>query len=76
MRRTAVLAGTYRQFLDWCREHKVSPDSDLVFDVTSPSSLRGRSNVELVRIGTWYERRDLWEIEEQIAFLAALGLAT
>jgi hypothetical protein len=69
--KTAVIAGNYRQFTDWCREHEVSPHSPQVIYATS-QSLRGRRNVKVERTGTWYERDDLREIEHDLVLANVL----
>lgn len=64
--RTAVIAGTYSQFLDWCRERGLNPRSrDLIF-VLSADWLQGQRDLEVVRTGTWADRRDLDEIEDML----------
>jgi hypothetical protein len=67
-RKVAVIAGSYDQFLHWCREQAVSPHSPDVLYAT-PESLRGRSDLEVRRVGTWAERRDLAEIENVLRYV-------
>jgi hypothetical protein len=62
---TAVVAGDYRQFCDWCREQGADPRSPEVLYAT-PTSLRGRRLVAVEYTGTWYQREDLREIEQEL----------
>jgi len=68
----AVIAGNYREYLDWCREQGITPHDRGVFYAT-PLSLRGRGNLAVVRTGSWRGRDDLDEIERllRIADLAS-----
>lgn len=65
---TAVIAGNYTQFVFWCAEHDVSPRSASVLYATA-QSLRGRSDMDIVRIGNWYGRDDFPEIRHRLAVL-------
>lgn len=64
-RRIAVIAGSRREYDDWCRQQEISPRTGGAFYAT-PMSLRGYSDVEVARTGTWRERRDLAEIERAL----------
>jgi hypothetical protein len=64
----AVVAGNYPEFVNWCREQGVSPQSHEVVYAT-PERLRGWSDVEVCRTGTWWERDDLGEIVETLRFV-------
>jgi hypothetical protein len=71
-RRTAVIAGNYQQFIYWCREQGISPHSRQVI-YASPERLRGYSNLAIERVGTWYERDDIREIEEELRIVNRFG---
>lgn len=62
----AILAGTYQQFLNWCKENMVSPLSRDVFYIADRDSLLGLHDVEVIKYGTWYERTDLEDIEQAL----------
>ncbi len=64
----AVIAGNYHQFVSWCRDQGISPGRHDVLYAT-PERLRGRNDVEVLRVGTWYERDDLREIEDVLRFV-------
>ena len=68
----AVIAGRYPEYAEWCRERGISPRTGPAFYVTL-ASLRGRRDVEVVRVGTWPEREDLPEIEEMLAVINRTG---
>jgi hypothetical protein len=68
----AVIAGNYKQYVDWCREQEISPRTGDAFYAT-PESLRGRNEVRTVRTGTWQERDDLREIEETLLVVNRFG---
>lgn len=63
-----IIAGNYRQFLNWCYENKINAHSRDVLYVSDFHSLKGlRLKKEQVHyIGTWYERRDINEIEDEL----------
>lgn len=64
--RVLVLAGSYGQFRHWCLENHVSPtDSDRVRYISSVRTLQGARHYDFVRYGTWFERTDLEDIEDQ-----------
>lgn len=57
MKTTIVLAGSYQQFLDWCRENQRSPRGRGLVCASEPHHLRGLhpKDVEIVLAGA-YER--------------------
>ena len=63
-----VVAGNYPEFVSWCRGQGVSRLSREVVYAT-PERLRGLSDVEVCRTGSWYERDDLTEIVETLRFV-------
>ena len=69
-----VIAGNYRQFCHWCSVNEVyRRDPNVVYASSSERLLGISGAVEVVRIGTWYERSDLREIEASIACIQAKG---
>ena len=66
MNRTFVIANGFSQFRSWCRENKVSPDSPLVCYIADGEAdkLRGIRNPTVVYYGTYYERKDFFDIKE------------
>lgn len=58
-----VLAENYQQFRAWCEDTRTAP-RDAVF-VNLAESIRGFiiPASAVVRYGTWYERKDIKEIE-------------
>ncbi len=70
-KRIVVIAGNRRQFKDWCRARSLNPNLTLCVTSAYESSryLRGyRGDVSVVRVGTWYELRDLRQIEDTIRY--------
>lgn len=66
LRRVAVIAGNYREFVAWCRENGHPLRGGLVFYATD-DALCAASGVDVVRTGTWQLRRDLAEVESALA---------
>lgn len=73
-----VLAGNYRQFEDWCREQRISLRQlhvHRVVYVAGTHHLNGLGPVEVVRVGTWYDRpldllRAVQDVEARSATLS------
>jgi len=60
-----ILAGNGQQASEWQRENKL--DSRTCRYIRDEYILRGvKGPIEIVKVGTWYERGDLKEIEEQL----------
>lgn len=67
MKRTFVVANGHSQFRNWCKENKVSEYSPLVCYVEKNlgiEKMREIINPSVVYYGTYYERNDIYEIEE------------
>ena len=62
-----VFAGTHRQYLNFCAQYELNPNTEALY-VSSVDVLKGlHFDRELVwYVGTWYERKDRDEIEEEI----------
>jgi hypothetical protein len=66
MKKIYVIAGTFDQFVDWCRENMVSKNSPLVCYIPEGQGreiLSGTMNPEIVCQGTFRQRRDFFELE-------------
>ena len=61
---TLVVAGNYRQF----RYYYPQPDRRIIF-VDCVDRMRGIHGAKVVKVGTWYERPDLEEIEREIPYV-------
>ena len=59
----AVVAGSYQQFKYWCRENCISSKRKDVAYVSSCRLLYGLHPGMVVYCGTYYERKDMDEIE-------------
>lgn len=64
---TVVIAGNFRQFVEWCRANDRKPYGRDVRYAGSPASIVGMRGIEVVRTGTWSDRKDLEEIEALLA---------
>lgn len=58
--RPVIIAGSYRQAVDWCRDNDINPKHTLI--ITSDKDayrLQGQrfTAEDVYRIGTWYENR-------------------
>jgi hypothetical protein len=78
VKRTAVIAGNFREFVSWCQEHAIRPSDRTVIYVRDVHSLRGRLLTELTveRYGTWYDRGDLAELDAVLRYMNARDAAT
>lgn len=70
---TMILAGNAREFSIWCHQNKISMNDPNVRYVTNAESLYGLVNFRLIRFRTWYARRDLRFINEQIQIRKLVG---
>jgi len=65
-----VVAGNYRQFIQWCRDAKMNPRSPNVIYATDRiwERLHGVTEVKLHYIGMWFNRNsnELAEIEQAV----------
>jgi hypothetical protein len=66
-----ILAGNYREFMQWCVRNQVHP-KDALF-VAEPANLVGRTvhDHRWVRTGTFLDRRDAQEVMELATLLRA-----
>lgn len=66
-----VIAGNHRQGVEWVRSERLNPREAIIVD--SVRDLRGvqLDPEDVVRVGTWSERRDLPELDQQIAVASA-----
>jgi hypothetical protein len=61
-----VLAGNYRQYVDYCRENYLTPNGVDTFYISNVNSVRGRRGFKVVTYGTYYEREDLRKIQLEL----------
>jgi hypothetical protein len=67
--RLVVLAGNFREFQFWCRENNRNPrDRNLIY-ASEMHRLQGLGKVRYITYGTWYLRRDAFEIHEYLIYL-------
>lgn len=62
-----VVAGTHRQYEEYCAELGLNRYHDALF-VDSPWKVRGLRDHKYVLVGTWWERPNLAELQEELAF--------
>jgi hypothetical protein len=68
-RRLVVLAGNYREFIHWCYENERNPrDRNLIY-ASEMYRLRGLGPVRYITYGTWYMRRDAYEMADYLKYL-------
>lgn len=65
-KRIIVVAGHYRQYLDWLEENKFSKHNYLY--VCEPSQLNGMHNVEVIKIGSYTKNLNWPKIREQLKY--------
>lgn len=68
--RPIVLAGNYKQYLDWCRKAGISPQREAIY-ATDITRLYGHTGNPIVRVGTYEDNalahdpriagKDVWE---------------
>jgi hypothetical protein len=63
-RKSIYMAGNYQQFVHFCKEHGLTPNKEIY--ISGVESLWGLHDVILIKIGTWYERKDAEEIERRL----------
>jgi hypothetical protein len=66
MNRIYVLAGNYQEFLNYCREREISPNSPLIKYISDEHTLRGIQNPQVEYYGTYVYRRDFHDIKQMI----------
>jgi hypothetical protein len=64
--RIFVIANGFHQFVNWCRENKVSERSPLVSYIAEGEwyKMQGIVNPSVVYYGTFYERKDIYDIKQ------------
>lgn len=62
-----VLAGSRAQFEAWCIDNDRSPRDPNVRYVRSTRDVQGWSGFQWTTYGTWYERRDGYDLERELA---------
>jgi hypothetical protein len=67
--RLVVLAGNYREFQFWCWDNDRNPRDPSLIYARDISRLRGIGMARFVTYGTWYMRRDHWEIHAYLTRL-------
>lgn len=68
---TVVLAGSRRQFQDWCRENGADPRDQNIQYVTEWHHLRGLGRpVEVVTYGTFWDRPRAMELHAEATEVA------
>lgn len=63
-----VISGTYKQFLEYCRDRKLRPGSEALW-VRDRDTFNGHTNNPVVWVGTYYWRRDYHELVDTVAAL-------
>ncbi len=59
-----VIAGNHREF----KHYYPKEDRNIIY-VHSRHQLRGYHGAKVVRVGTWYERPDIEEIEREVKYV-------
>lgn len=68
-----VLCGNHREFKIFCHKHKVHPNDPKVVYVADRTAFYGLRHFTLVRFRTWYARKDLKEINEELQIRKLVG---
>lgn len=65
--KTGVFAGNYQEFVDFCYKNNKNPIDPTLFFISGLESLRGlRNDIRVVRYGTFHERSDFEEINDEL----------
>ena len=67
----AIIAGTFRQAQEYVKDNKLNRLDYHI--ISEPYCLKGLRNVEVIKVGTWFERNDIDEIEQELSFLTSAG---
>ena len=69
-----VVAGTYYQYVDWCRDHGERPSGGRCVYVLNSLSLRGYGfgQVAYVLTGTYWERQGWYQIRSLLLSIGAM----
>ena len=59
-----VIAGNYKEF----KYYFPKPDKNIIY-VDSVRQIRGACRGEIIKVGTWYERPDIYELEQESAIV-------
>lgn len=59
----AVIAGTHRQFIEWCRANGMGKNGQAAYHIRDVGDIRGRRFAGVVLVGTWYELRRANELK-------------
>lgn len=61
-----VLAGTYEQYRQWCAFRGLNERHAVYLHHVRDMMGRRPENSKVIYIGTWYERKDAYDIEEYL----------
>lgn len=64
-----IIAGSAKQADDYCRSIGLNKN-DFIY-VHSPQVLYGAKNIEFSRIGTWYERDDIYDMNRMLILIGS-----
>lgn len=57
MSKLLIIAGSYSEYVDFCKLTKLTPDTDAKY-VTNLQSIRGLAKSEFITVGTWWRNPD------------------
>lgn len=67
MSKTLIFAGRFEQARNYARDKNLHPSEWVYLDRIE--RLRGSRNVKIVTCGTWFDRKDRYEIEDEVEHL-------
>jgi len=64
MGRTIILAGNYKQFMDYCQKENIHPRDEAIY-AAMPQSLIGVEADKIIEVGTCHERDDYYILKRE-----------
>ena len=61
-----IIAGNMEEYFDWVYKSNTKYPTHNFYYVTDSTNLRDTHNPDGVFIGTWYDRKDAWEIIQRL----------
>ena len=67
-----IIAGSIEEHIDWVMKSKTKYPTQNFYYVVSPADFNGKENPDGLFIGTWYDRKDAWEMIQKLVEISPL----
>jgi hypothetical protein len=64
-----IIAGNVEEYINWVMKSKTKYPTHNFYYVVSFTDFRNTNNPDGLFIGTWYDRKDAWEIVQMLAMV-------